>query len=228
MRCLFSPTDAAAVEEEDLSATISPRDPASPSQSAVKAGTYVIIGVIVAVLIFIALVIDVSCYFVNKRGKYNTFFFFFCLVPAPLVNHYTVVWTNSSPTGMWRHFCYVVTTVVTTTTTTIPLCVSTVESCRLIFRCCFSSSELHVITGPDIINFRLWVRSTFSPYFHFYGARYNKKGKKCRRVQGILSSSNKETTAEFVGFSIIYFFFVCEVVLECPHHSQNESTRSTQ
>nr|CAH0111202.1 unnamed protein product [Daphnia galeata] len=60
--------DAAAVEEEDLSATISPRDPASPSQSAVKAGTYVIIGVIVAVLIFIALVIDVSCYFVNKRG----------------------------------------------------------------------------------------------------------------------------------------------------------------
>ena len=124
MRCLFSPTDAAAVEEEDSSATISPRDPASPSQSAVKAGTYVIIGVIVAVLIFIALVIDVSCYFVNKRGKH--FFFFFFFVRAPLVNHYTVVWTNSSPTGMWRHF-YVVTTVVTATTTTIPLCV-----CRLL------------------------------------------------------------------------------------------------
>ncbi|XP_046443372.1 fasciclin-2-like isoform X2 [Daphnia pulex] len=58
--------DPAAVEVEP--STASPRDPASSSPPGVKTGTFVIIGVIVVVLIFIALIIDVSCYFVNKRG----------------------------------------------------------------------------------------------------------------------------------------------------------------
>ena len=109
------------------------------------------------------------------------------------------------------------------------VCVSTVESCRLIFRCCFSSSELHVITGPDIINFRLWVRSTFPPYFHFYGARYNKKKERKKNAAAFREFCRRVIKKQQQSLSgSLLFFFVCEVVLECPHHSQNESTRSTQ
>ncbi|XP_045025430.1 fasciclin-2 isoform X4 [Daphnia magna] len=59
--------DAAAVEL-GTTTTALPRETASPSQPQSKTIPYVIIGVIVAILVFIALIIDVSCYFVNKKG----------------------------------------------------------------------------------------------------------------------------------------------------------------
>lgn len=68
-------TDAAAVEL-GTTTTALPRETASPSQPQSKTIPYVIIGVIVAILVFIALIIDVSCYFVNKKGKTFVFFSF--------------------------------------------------------------------------------------------------------------------------------------------------------
>ncbi|XP_059352616.1 fasciclin-2-like isoform X2 [Daphnia carinata] len=59
--------DAATVEL-GTTTTALPRETASPSQPQSNTIPYVIIGVIVAILVFIALIIDVSCYFVNKKG----------------------------------------------------------------------------------------------------------------------------------------------------------------
>lgn len=174
----LSPIDPAAVEVEP--STASPRDPASSSPPGVKTGTFVIIGVIVAVLIFIALIIDVSCYFVNKRGKHV---FLFCFLHSHTLIIFTVVWTNSTPTGVWRHFHvgnYYTTVVTTATTTTRLVCVELSTHFPLLL----SWSELHVITRDQTssIFFSRFAR-LFPPFpsHFFYGARHNKK-KNCRLV----------------------------------------------
>lgn len=72
----------------------------APPTSVATAGTYAIIGVVVGGLLLIALLVDVSCYFINKRGKH-----LFILLLSVLLLRWLSRQTWSKSIGeKWRGF----------------------------------------------------------------------------------------------------------------------------